>query len=476
MNRPEPLTPLDCDLRRLPNMPLDVQRLLDSDLADTASGDEFRAAVLLWCRAWKEVPAASVPNNDRRLAIWTGLPLDEWERVKDRALDGFMECSDGRLYHPVVAEMANAAWEKCERQREKARSRWSKNKPAAKRSVRTATVQKGKADRAERMRAARSLGTHTATEWGLMLAAFNGRCLKCGSADMIVKDHITPVYLGGSDSIENLQPLCHPCNSAKSGECIDHRDEANPHWRDTVTPAAASDRQASHAKFSHAQRLQEEEEGEVEEERLLSEPSVADLDDEEIPFARKSAEPPKPPRRRKAPPSSPGPFDELWSLWPKQGRGRTTKAKAHTALAARKEPPAAILDAARAYLRSKDATKDGGDFVPGLHVWITGKLDAWLELSSEPAPTAAQASAPAASLPIAGPKWWRDAAEMLARKEPALWRSYLSQCEPAEKRGLVYTQSALTRDKLNAQFRGDISRALGFEIDALDPPEKALSR
>lgn len=33
-------------------------RLRDSDIATKAKGDEFRCAVLLWCAAWHQVPAA----------------------------------------------------------------------------------------------------------------------------------------------------------------------------------------------------------------------------------------------------------------------------------------------------------------------------------------------------------------------------------------------------------------------------------
>ncbi|GLU37157.1 DUF1376 domain-containing protein [Pseudomonas sp. NBRC 100443] len=113
MSLPDPFTPADCDLRGLPFMPLDVNRLRDSDLAIEATGDEFRAAVLLWCASWNQVPAGSLPNADATLAAYAGYgrtDLKGWRKVREGALRGFVECSDGRLYHPVVAEKALEAW------------------------------------------------------------------------------------------------------------------------------------------------------------------------------------------------------------------------------------------------------------------------------------------------------------------------------------------------------------------------------
>ena len=93
-------------------MPLDVARLRDSDLALSASGDEFKAAVLLWCASWCQVPAASLPADDRLICRLAGLDLKAWARVKAGALRGWVECDDGRLYHPTVAEKARDAWER----------------------------------------------------------------------------------------------------------------------------------------------------------------------------------------------------------------------------------------------------------------------------------------------------------------------------------------------------------------------------
>jgi uncharacterized protein DUF1376 len=111
---PPPPVPADLDLRDFPFMPLDVLRLRDSDLATLATGDEFKAAVLLWCVAWHQVPCGSVPNDERWLARQSGAGAN-WRRVKGEALRGFVEHSDGRLYHPVIVEKALASWRrKCE--------------------------------------------------------------------------------------------------------------------------------------------------------------------------------------------------------------------------------------------------------------------------------------------------------------------------------------------------------------------------
>ncbi len=106
----EPLTPPDCDLRGLLFMPLDVLRLRDSDLSLVASGDEFKAAVLLWCASWHQVPAASLPDDDRVLARLSGLEPKAWRKARDGAMRGWVKADDGRLYHGVVAEKAIEAW------------------------------------------------------------------------------------------------------------------------------------------------------------------------------------------------------------------------------------------------------------------------------------------------------------------------------------------------------------------------------
>jgi hypothetical protein len=118
------LTPIDCDLRDFAFMPLDVVRLRDSDLAAVPDAEVFRAAVLAWCASWHQIPAASLPDDDAVLARLLGYGRDvkSWMKLREAgALRGFRKCSDGRLYHPVVAEKAIDAWEAKKAQRDRTR-------------------------------------------------------------------------------------------------------------------------------------------------------------------------------------------------------------------------------------------------------------------------------------------------------------------------------------------------------------------
>jgi hypothetical protein len=106
---PAPLVPADCDLRGMPFMPVDIIRLLDSDLFAISTGDEFKAAFSLWGRSWMQSPGGSLPGDERVLAHLSG-DRANWPAVREVAMRGWLLCSDGRYYHPVVAEKAVEAW------------------------------------------------------------------------------------------------------------------------------------------------------------------------------------------------------------------------------------------------------------------------------------------------------------------------------------------------------------------------------
>lgn len=67
-------------------------------------------------------------------------------------------------------------------------------------------------------------GPHfTATQWRELVEACGGRCLRCGSRGDLTVDHIVPLSLGGSNTIDNVQPLCRTCNGIKGCETTDYR-------------------------------------------------------------------------------------------------------------------------------------------------------------------------------------------------------------------------------------------------------------
>ena len=95
-------------------MMVDVPRLMNSGFNSAASGNPTAWMVghKLWYRAWHQVPAASLPDNDDELCHLAelGFDLKTWRKVKEIALRNWVRCDDGRLYHPLVAETALEAW------------------------------------------------------------------------------------------------------------------------------------------------------------------------------------------------------------------------------------------------------------------------------------------------------------------------------------------------------------------------------
>lgn len=64
-------------------------------------------------------------------------------------------------------------------------------------------------------------GSHTKAEWELLQAQYNWTCPCCKKQGIkLTRDHIIPVVKGGSDNIENIQPLCGSCNSRKQVKIV----------------------------------------------------------------------------------------------------------------------------------------------------------------------------------------------------------------------------------------------------------------
>lgn len=114
---PAPLVAADVDLRDFAFMPLDLLRLRRSKgwLIAKKNPEIGFYMLNLWAASWHEVPAASLEDDDDILADAALCAPLRWSEIKGEALRGWTKCSDGRLYHNVVAEKAAEAWKrKCE--------------------------------------------------------------------------------------------------------------------------------------------------------------------------------------------------------------------------------------------------------------------------------------------------------------------------------------------------------------------------
>jgi hypothetical protein len=109
---PAPLIPAEVDLRDFPFMQVDIARLFGSEFHAQATDAEWRAGITLWLKSFHQTPAASIPNDDVAIARLAELGRDvrAWKKIRAGALRGWIECSDGRLYHKVVAAKVIEAW------------------------------------------------------------------------------------------------------------------------------------------------------------------------------------------------------------------------------------------------------------------------------------------------------------------------------------------------------------------------------
>src|SRR5258708_4126256 len=72
-------------------------------------------------------------------------------------------------------------------------------------------------------------GSFTSKQWRDLKAQYDYTCLCCGKREPDIKlsaDHVIPLAKGGSNDIENIQPLCISCNSTKYLDSTDYRKQA----------------------------------------------------------------------------------------------------------------------------------------------------------------------------------------------------------------------------------------------------------
>jgi hypothetical protein len=117
----EPPIRADADLSQIGEMPIEVGAL--TALKETPPV-VFKATVMLWTWAWRQVPAGTLPDADDALAAMAGLRRDVWCRMREQALTGFELRSDGRLHNATLEAKASAMLAEVEkRERRKADDR-----------------------------------------------------------------------------------------------------------------------------------------------------------------------------------------------------------------------------------------------------------------------------------------------------------------------------------------------------------------
>lgn len=77
--------------------------------------------------------------------------------------------------------------------------------------------------RRRRMRVKEAGGKYTVAQWRELCAKYNHCCLCCGEKKDLSPDHIVPLSRGGTNSIDNIQPLCSICNIRKFTKTTDYR-------------------------------------------------------------------------------------------------------------------------------------------------------------------------------------------------------------------------------------------------------------
>lgn len=230
---PAPMTPADCDLNGLEFMPLEVNRVIQSTLFVKSTGDEFKAAFSLWCASWYETPAASLPNDEEMLESFSRSKV--WKKVRTRAMQGWVLCSDNRYYHPTVSKLALTAWDRRVEHREENDSknerqrRWRERCKLLSQQLRDLGVTPPKGASLETLErllvdAKASTETHGETS-----TVDKGEIGKTGEGR-------TGEDRGGEDSISSETPSLHPTASTPpSGR---PNGKLNGHHPETGAPAA----------------------------------------------------------------------------------------------------------------------------------------------------------------------------------------------------------------------------------------------
>lgn len=178
-------------LNKPPYFPFYVDNFVSDPKVEAMETEEVGAYLLLLCKAWKEDPPGTIPNDDRTLCKWTRISRERWTEIKNRVLGPWRLQGDGRWHqkrmeHEWDAMMLRRA-RRAQSGRVAMRKRWGNEKSS---------------------RVLITSSQTTLNLWNRMLNFFSCACLGCGSLEEVMPALINPE---GNNNVENVQPLCQEC-------------------------------------------------------------------------------------------------------------------------------------------------------------------------------------------------------------------------------------------------------------------------
>jgi 5-methylcytosine-specific restriction endonuclease McrA len=167
----------------------------------------------------RTIPRASRVSNDRSHHRGTVMISDRekmrQKKYRDTHKEFLRELSKKyRKNNPDKIRANHAAWRSNNRELCAQRVKdWQKRNPeyGRQKTRKRRAIKKGQHD------------NFTRYEWDLLCKQYDYKCLKCMQQKPLTADHVVPLSWGGSDSIDNIQPLCQSCNSSKNDSYVDYR-------------------------------------------------------------------------------------------------------------------------------------------------------------------------------------------------------------------------------------------------------------
>lgn len=184
---PAPLVPDGVRFKHAESFPLSGDLLRYGALVREPDARVFRAVVTLMEWAWRGKPAASIDDCGKDFHRLIHEPPQWWRRHSAAVLAHFVKCSDGRYYHPDLAQRALALVAA-------QATTWRLDIPPA--------------------------------EWvrlrSRVFARDEYRCVYCGAVDRKLDcDHVVPLAGGGKSDLGNLVTACFVCNRSKGAKSVE---------------------------------------------------------------------------------------------------------------------------------------------------------------------------------------------------------------------------------------------------------------